>query len=277
MAELGLDIKADIIQATNATATAVSSVRQDATNALLSEAASPLIVDFSEVPRRTAEVLAKTVDFERLKVSPAIWGNKQASIIRTAALDGQVRGESVADTARRLREFVLGSEELTKDELKDLRTVTGAARRKLGHSINTKATRLARTEIANASWESNRISAVESPLVGALKWNLSQSHPKWDVCDILASQNLYGLGPGEYPPEKIPPKPHPNDLCFVTDVLRPASEWSEPKGPVALTKDVSRSGRMATEEGSPGFIKTQRQIFRDLVTETDKSASIANG
>jgi hypothetical protein len=53
-----------------------------------------------------------------------------------------------------------------------------------------------------------------------MKWNLSKSHKVTDICDTLASQDLYGLGPGVYPKDKLLPKPaHPHCICFETIVL----------------------------------------------------------
>lgn len=53
------------------------------------------------------------------------------------------------------------------------------------------------------------------------RWNLSKSHPRPDICDILATQDLYGLGPGGYSKDKVPETPHPQDMCFLTDIIDP--------------------------------------------------------
>lgn len=77
------------------------------------------------------------------------------------------------------------------------------------------AKRLARTEINNAFHE-QQIKEADKPWVNAAKWNLSGSHPKPDVCNTYAQQNAYKLGAGKYPANSVPPKPHPNCLCFVS-------------------------------------------------------------
>jgi hypothetical protein len=48
---------------------------------------------------------------------------------------------------------------------------------------------------------------------------LSPSHPEHDECDLHASANLYGLGPGVYPPGKTPWPAHPNTLSYVVAVF----------------------------------------------------------
>ena len=38
-------------------------------------------------------------------------------------------------------------------------------------------------------------------------------------CDLLANQNLHGLGPGGYPADSVPPTPHPNCTCTQTAII----------------------------------------------------------
>jgi hypothetical protein len=90
-------------------------------------------------------------------------------------------------------------------------------------SIKYNALRLARTETNNAYRTTQALGAQKSSIVKGIKWNLSRSHPKEDICDTWATQDLYGLGPGAYPPDKLPPG-HPNCLCFCTDVLLEGKE-----------------------------------------------------
>lgn len=78
--------------------------------------------------------------------------------------------------------------------------------------------RLSRTEINNAHREGQVYSARNSPWVKGLKWNLSASHPKPDICDQWATQNKFGMGPGIYPVDDVP-LDHPNGLCYITNVL----------------------------------------------------------
>lgn len=90
-------------------------------------------------------------------------------------------------------------------------------------SIKYNALRLARTEPNQAYQRAHDLAAQNSAIVKGLKWNLSNSHPKKDICDQYATQDLYGLGPGVYPPGKLPID-HPNGLCFLTDILYEGAE-----------------------------------------------------
>jgi len=266
LALLGVEIKRSIESGSLSAATSISELREAATNALLKEAQLSFAVDFASVPRGVLDTIAKRIDSEGLKVSANVWANAQTDLISREVEAGIVRGRSATEIGRGIRQFVLGSDALTESELKDLRTVRGVERRLLGTSIKAKAQRLARSEIANSAWESGLQSAEQSPIVKGIKWNLSSRHSIWDVCDILSTQNLYGLGPGIYPPSKLPPRPHPNDLCFLTDVLRDATEWDKPKETLELKKNPDDiPTRPANAKGTDGFIEKQRQTAIDLV------------
>jgi hypothetical protein len=77
------------------------------------------------------------------------------------------------------------------------------------------AMRLARTEINNA-FHNQQIKGFQFPWVESVKWNLSGSHPRKDECNTLAESDQYNLGPGQFPRGKVPGKPHPQCLCFLT-------------------------------------------------------------
>lgn len=74
--------------------------------------------------------------------------------------------------------------------------------------------RLFRTEIARARIISYRESAFEHPDVIGVRFKLSPRHPRKDICDMHASVNRYGLGPGVYPRNRSPLPAHPETLSF---------------------------------------------------------------
>lgn len=82
------------------------------------------------------------------------------------------------------------------------------------------ALRVMRTEINRAHGEAYMAGAAALPGVVGFKFLLSPRHPRPDVCDLLARQNLHGLGEGVYPDRKRCPWPaHPNTLSFVVAVM----------------------------------------------------------
>lgn len=89
---------------------------------------------------------------------------------------------------------------------------------KVRGGVRYAAMRLARTEINNAFHFSAIRYTREMPWVTGYKWHLSGSHPKGDVCNLMASRDHHQMGPGVYKKSSVPGKPHPHCLCFITTV-----------------------------------------------------------
>jgi hypothetical protein len=81
--------------------------------------------------------------------------------------------------------------------------------------VSYAAFRLARTEINHAYQTSQAERYQGQPWIVGMKWNLSKSHPKPDICNKLVVRNAYNLGDGVYPVGKRPDS-HPNCLCYQT-------------------------------------------------------------
>lgn len=79
------------------------------------------------------------------------------------------------------------------------------------------ARRLARTEISRAHGRAERKAAEAVPGMG-IRWRLSPSHPKIDICDKHASADI-GFGRGVYFAHAVPIyPPHPHCLCSLSRV-----------------------------------------------------------
>lgn len=98
--------------------------------------------------------------------------------------------------------------------------------------VDYNALRLARTAITHAHWAAEKAAAQRNPLCRGLKWNLSNSHYERqvepsgeDVCDEYARHDE-GLGEGVWPIDKLP-MPHPQCLCYRTEVLPTLEEAAE--------------------------------------------------
>ena len=90
-------------------------------------------------------------------------------------------------------------------------------------AINEKsryvAERIARTEAAKAWADGFFANALQDKHVIGFKWYLSSRHPVYDICDMYAKADMFNLGAGVYPKDKIPPLPaHPHCLCRVAEV-----------------------------------------------------------
>ena len=81
------------------------------------------------------------------------------------------------------------------------------------------AERIARTEISAAWGEAFFTKQQGDPDVIAYRWILSSRHPRFDICDLHANADFYGLGKGVYPKNKFPKRPaHPHCYCPVEQI-----------------------------------------------------------
>jgi len=89
-----------------------------------------------------------------------------------------------------------------------------------GNGSLSQAETVFRTEINRANGEAYMADGERTPGFGGWRYLLSPVHPRPDICDLLSTQNLYGLGPGVYPDRTRTPWPaHPNTLSFVEIVF----------------------------------------------------------
>ena len=81
------------------------------------------------------------------------------------------------------------------------------------------AERIARTESARA-WADGFVERYGNDEdVVAYRWKLSSRHPRFDICNLYAEANLWGLGKGIYPKDKTPMLPvHPHCLCHLAPI-----------------------------------------------------------
>lgn len=154
-----------------------------------------------------------------------IWGcsNKNRKDIDRLIKANIARGANAKTLAKSLDNYV---NPVKKTEAKMLEVG-------MNKSISYQAQRLARTSITHAFVETSVQNAINNPFCVGLQWNLSSQHyirqVKWrgeDECDEYAEQNRYGLGEGVFPTEKYP-IPHPNCLCYPTQVIVPINEASK--------------------------------------------------
>ncbi|CAM8626616.1 hypothetical protein MCEMSHM24_02685 [Comamonadaceae bacterium] len=119
-----------------------------------------------------------------------------------------------------------------------------------------KAERVMRTEINRAHGTAYMAGAEKTPGFGGFRFLLSPMHPKPDICDLLASQNLYGLGEGVYPDAKTCPWPaHPNTLSFVELVFADEVSDADRAGKETVTDAMARM-RPEVRQGVLGVEKS---------------------
>lgn len=158
--------------------------------------------------RELDEAVARGADVRELRGIVAHWRSRVNRL-------GQGPGRGAGDYTLRSasRQLLEDAESAGRRDLK----------RKIDQWVRDKVTYqsrlVARTEATEAYDRVYRETAAGQPWVVGLRWTLSAMHPEVDVCDVLASQDLHGLGPGVYPANAYPPTPHPADLCYPVSVI----------------------------------------------------------
>lgn len=100
------------------------------------------------------------------------------------------------------------------------------------------AERITRTESSRAWADGFFARTLADPLIVAVKWHLSSRHPVYDICDLYAKTDMYNLGSGVYPKDKLPPLPaHPHCLCWLSEVFRGEVDLTEAADNVDKTVD----------------------------------------
>jgi hypothetical protein len=153
------------------------------------------------------------VDPNGYRLSDRIWNTANNTRRRLDLfLDTSIReGRGAASMARELEQFLQPGRLLRR---------TNAP---YGRDASFDAMRLARTEIARAHAHAGEMSAAMNPFVQGLKWTLSGSHRKRDICDDYAMGGVNG--DGVYPIDDHPTMPaHPQDMCRWTYVMIDAEQ-----------------------------------------------------
>ena len=167
-------------------------------------------------------------------IDPAAWQRAQVATARRGVLSYLARGVNGVPLSERVyRNRVLASGRI--DAIINSGLLLGKSAREIAAEVGRfirpdtpggvsyAAMRLGRTELNNAFHTLSREKYEQTPWVDTVKWNLSGSHPRADVCDDLATRTTFrGGGPGEYKPDGVPNKPHPHCFCYIEPV--PVSE-----------------------------------------------------
>lgn len=81
------------------------------------------------------------------------------------------------------------------------------------------ANRIAQTELARAQNDQRAREIMADDEIQAVRFQLSATHPKMDLCDLYARMDRYGLGPGIYPKGLAPnPPTHPFCRCVCVPI-----------------------------------------------------------
>lgn len=128
------------------------------------------------------------------------------------------------------------------------------------------AERIARTELARAYHDGVTARWNNDSDCVAYKWRMSQSHPVTDICDLYAGADLYGMGAGIFPKNRVPELPaHPHCMCYlrplmdgslhlkrqtpVEQVYEGGKEWLDKQSKTARQNILGVMGEMQYQKG----------------------------
>ncbi|KEH84588.1 hypothetical protein [Clostridium novyi] len=155
-----------------------------------------------------------------------IWNitKKNANDIDTLIKVNISKGANARELAKQVDKYV---NPLKRTEAKTF--VSGMSK-----NVSYQAQRLARTSITHSFAETTIENAKNNPFNIGLKWNLSSSHPRHDICDDYAGK--------VFQPEDAPLQ-HCNCLCYFTeenipieDAIKELKTWSNGKANNKLDK-----------------------------------------
>ncbi|MBV7454292.1 hypothetical protein KW843_07405 [Acidovorax sp. sif1233] len=161
-----------------------------------------------------------------LALSGRLWRVDQGAreVLVRAIGQAVVMGKSAARAAQ---DFMLQGDKVPGDLLARIAAGKAGALAKVADTLTDRSTgafaqveRVFRTEINRAHGEAYMAAGEGTPGFAGWRFLLSPEHPRPDICDLLAAQNLHGLGQGVYPDrERCPWPAHPNTLSFVVMVF----------------------------------------------------------
>lgn len=232
------------------------------------------VLDATAAQRIHQAAVSFVVDFDQadgLNLSDRVWRLTQGTkeTLQRAIGSAVVRGSSAAREAARLAyegravpsELLQAVNGGKANQLVDLAKLLTSG----DGSELWKAERVFRTEINRAHGEAFMAGAIDTPGFAGFRFLLSPAHPRADICDLLAAQNIHGLGPGVYPTRELTPWPaHPNTISFLNIVFE--SEISE-QDRAGKETELQAIQRMAPEIREGVLGKTKAQYFdRGLLT-----------
>lgn len=143
------------------------------------------------------------------------------------------------------------------------------------------AERIARTEKARAYQDGFLKKYQNDRLVVAYKWKTASRHPVFDICDMYAKADLYGLGKGIFPKDKVPQIPvHPHCLCLLLPIYKTEVDLNKQKDNIKAGGDewlnsipADKRFKVLGEKGLKAWQNGDdwRKYMRNYSSEADKS------
>ena len=229
-----LEVMRDLLGQVNQRLNQLTATRNQLLDEGLAQAAQlgvqPFATSTEFITRAADDALNFVVNFvhkDGLQLSDRLWrlDNGAQQAVGDAIKQAVIQGKSASQAAN---DFMQRGQPVPTDIIKKqgaananrIARETGAQLLRVDGNPRDHALGVFRTEINRAHGEAYMLGGEEHPDFGGWKFLLSPRHPRKDICDMHASVNRYGLGPGVYPSrEKTPWPAHPKTLSFVEIVF----------------------------------------------------------
>lgn len=218
-----------------------------------------------QVSREALRFVQTFVAEDGLQLSDRIWRIDRSGRDRIVnALESAIiQGHSAGQAAR---EFLAQGTAVPADIANKLNAANAGAISRAAQEVMTgtgspldNAMRLFRTEINRAHGEAYMMGGEDHPDFAGWRFLLSPAHPAPDICDLLSTQNLHGLGAGVYPSRaKCPWPAHPNTLSFVEIIFKDEVTTADRAG---KETPVQALGRLSPERRAGALGKGKAEIY----------------
>jgi len=168
-----------------------------------------------KVPNEAMKSIYSRIGEDGLKLSDRIWilDKRTKREIERIVLEEIASGRPASDRVleARLNKLLNPSRRVIKTSLH-------------GRNVSFDAARLLRTERAIAFREADRMASLKNPGIIGIQWHTTGD--ACATCSDLASGGSKGLGAGVYTPEELPGSPHPQCMCYTTDVAISSKQFT---------------------------------------------------
>ena len=190
---------------------------------------------------KSAMQKVKTFNNKEFRLSSRLWDHSENSVATIKNIMKDNMNEDVTKIAKALDCYVKqGASKACSAYPNMMRRLKG----RIPGYISFAAYRLARNEMAEATFTATLNDYKESPYIEAVQWLLANNRlKKYEdacCCNDLAYRDSYGLGHGIYPIDQVPDRPHVMCLC----TLAPISSRKLKKA----IKEGLKIGNVPTEE-----------------------------
>ena len=234
---------------------------------------APMVRAMNFQRQRAVAACNARIYLDGLTISDRIWRISQEARDSMKAIVQVGVGEDAVKVARALETYVNQGAAVTAAKFPKMMSRMGS---RVPANIDYNALRLARTELTAAYSQGTIAAAKASPAIKNVKWVLSNTHPRTDICDQYAHGGKNG--DGVYAAGDCPISPaHPNCLCTIQpapedmdSLVKRLKEWrKDPNSQKDLEKWYKTHYKPYEGGGKPTIAPIQR-IEKQVVTPAKK-------